>query len=297
MTHSHDHHDHYHQSGENIKLAFWLNFGFSLLEFAGGFYSNSVAILSNALHDLGDSFSLLLAWYFHKVSDKKRDAKYSYGYKRFSLLGAYINSIVLLVGSIFIIIESVKRFTEPAEPKAMGMIVFAVAGVVVNALAMVRLQKGASMNERVVSLHFLEDLLGWISVLIAAVVMLFVRLPMLDSILSLGIAAFILFNIYRNVRSSMKVILQGVPEDVDEEKVLETILSEAHVLSVHDLHIWSMDGEYSVLTAHLVVDKTIAAISETEILKASLRDKLIKLRINHPTFELEHEDSGCSGGC
>lgn len=296
MGHNH-HHEHHHHAGENIKVAFFLNFIFCIIEFIGGIFTNSVAILSDALHDLGDSVSLLLAWYFQKVSGKKRDAQYSYGYKRFSLLGALINSAVLLVGSVFIIIESVKRFAEPTQPKADGMIILAIIGLIANGLAVLRLKRGSSINERVVSLHLLEDVLGWVAVLIGSILMKFFDIPILDPLMSMGIATFILFNIYKNIKSTFKVILQGIPEDVDEEKITQSILDEAHVISMHDLHIWSMDGEYSVLTAHLVVDKSIASIEECDSIKKSLKEKLLLLGINHPTFEIEHEVSNCDGGC
>lgn len=291
------HHDHHHHSGENIKVAFFLNFAFCIIEFIGGFFTNSVAILSDALHDLGDSISLLLAWYFQKVSGKQRDAKFSYGYRRFSLLGALINSSVLLVGSVFIILESVKRLAEPTQPIAEGMILLAIIGLVINGLAVLRLKRGSSINERVVSLHLLEDVLGWAVVLIGSLLMMFFDLPILDPIMSVGIAVFILFNIYKNIRSTFKVILQGIPEDINEDVIKGLILSSPEVLSLHDLHIWTMDGEYNVLTVHLVVNESIMTLEQTDVLKCNIKEKLLQIGINHPTFEIEHLNSKCDKGC
>ncbi len=271
---SHEHH-HHHPSTENIKVAFWLNLSFSVIEFVGGMVTNSVAILSDALHDLGDSFSLLLAWYFQKVSLRKRDTKYSYGYKRFALMGALINSAVLLVGSAFIIYESVQRLLSPQQPDAKGMLVLAIAGIVINGLAVFRLKKGSSINERVVSLHLLEDVLGWIAVLVASVIMMFAHIPILDPILSIGIAAFILFNIYRNIRSSLKVILQGTPENIDEEEIKALIVNMPEVKSIHDLHIWTMDGEYNILTVHVITQNNIYTTEDAD----KLRQKLPQCRL------------------
>ena len=293
---AHDHHHHHHGT-ENIKTAFFLNLGFCIIEFAGGIFTNSVAILSDALHDLGDSFSLLLAWYFQKVSNKKRDAKFSYGYKRFSLLGAFINSAVLLVGSVFIITESVKRFAEPTQPKAEGMLILAIVGVLINGLAVLRLKKGSSINERVVSLHLLEDVLGWVAVLIGSLIMMYFDVPILDPIMSLGIAGFILFNIYKNISSVFKVILQGTPEDIDEKQIIESLKEFKEVIDFHDLHMWSMDGEYNILTVHVVVDNSIQSLTETDALKLKIKEKLSHMKINHPTIEVEHEDSNCDKGC
>lgn len=293
---AHEHHHHHHGT-ENIKTAFFLNLGFCIIEFIGGIFTNSVAILSDALHDLGDSVSLLLAWYFQKVSNKKRDAKFSYGYKRFSLLGAFINSTVLLVGSVFIITESVKRMMEPTQPKAEGMLILAIVGVVINGLAVLRLKKGSSINEKVVSLHLLEDVLGWVAVLIGSLIMMYFDVPILDPIMSLGIAGFILFNIYKNIRSAFKVILQGTPEDIDEKQIIESLKEFKEVIDFHDLHMWSMDGEYNILTVHVVVDNSIQTLEQTDDLKCKIKEKLSHLGINHPTIEVEHEDSNCDKGC
>ena len=164
--HDHDHnhhhgHGHHHHHGGNIRVAFWLNTGFAILELIGGFYTNSVAILSDALHDLGDSLSLGTAWYFERKSKQKRDAIYTYGYQRFSLVWAFINSIILIVGSVLILKEAFGRLFAPEHPDTTGMMIFAVFGILVNGAAMLRLKRGESINEKVISLHFLEDVLGW----------------------------------------------------------------------------------------------------------------------------------------
>lgn len=291
--HGHDHaHDHHHTT-DNIKLAFWLNLGFALLEFVGGLYTNSVAVLSDSLHDLGDSLSLGTSWYFQKKAQKHRDQHFTYGYRRFSLLGAFINSIVLTVGSIFIIAESVERIVSPAQPDAKGMLILAVIGIGVNLLAMLRLKKGKSINERVISLHFLEDVLGWAAVLVGSVVMMFYNVPILDPLLSLGIAAFILFNVYRNMKSVFQIVLQGVPENMSEEKIKETIASFPEVKGLHDIHVWSMDGNYNIVTLHVVVSNTLT-VDQREALKTRIKETLGKMSLQHTTVELETEGYPCA---
>lgn len=163
MAHDHAHHHldlEAAGSSRNIAVAFWINTVFALIEIVGGFYTNSMAILSDAVHDLGDSLSLGFAYYFQKKSLQKRDETYTYGYRRFSLLGAFINSAILIVGSAFIIQESLSRFYDPQQPDARGMLVLAILGIAVNGYAMLRLRRGGSINERVVGLHFVEDVLG-----------------------------------------------------------------------------------------------------------------------------------------
>ena len=153
VGHHHDHQHHSDVAGENIATAFFLNLFFCVIEAVGGFLTNSIAIMSDALHDLGDSISLGLAWYFQKVSKRKPDHTYTYGYKRFTILSAFLNSVILLTGSVFVLTESIKRVFDPVQSNARGMFILAVLGVLVNGVAVVRLKKGDSLNERVVSLH------------------------------------------------------------------------------------------------------------------------------------------------
>ncbi len=284
--------EHSHPTKDNIVVAFWLNTGFALLEVAGALFTNSVAIFSNALHDFGDSLSLGLAYYFHKKSSKKRDDSFSYGYKRFSLLGAFINSLVLVIGSTFILQEAVRRLTKPELADAKGMLVLAVIGIVVNTIAMLRLRSGSSINERVVSLHFLEDILGWIAVLTGSVVMLFANVPVLDPVLSIFIAGFILFNVYKNLRQAFRIILQGIPDNVDLEEITQKIKSIPGIAGIHDLHTWSMDGHYNIMTLHLVV-KPLTPHADLEQLKQEVRRQLERMNIQHLTIETEFEDQPC----
>lgn len=286
MGHNHSHdHNHNHSTG-NITVAFWLNTGFAILELAGGFYTNSVAIMSDALHDFGDSLSLGLAYYLQKKSEKGKDNLYSYGYKRFSLLGAFITSIVLTVGSIFIISEAIQRFANPQQPDTKGMLILALIGIAVNGAAMLRLKKGNSLSEKAVSLHFLEDVLGWVAVLIGALVMTFVNVPWLDPILSIGIASFILFNVYKNIRSVLKIILQAVPENLSEIELKKQLAEFIEIIEIHDIHSWSMDGSYNVVTFHAVLTENKTQ-SELEQLKRKIKDKLLHTNINHITIEFE----------
>jgi cobalt-zinc-cadmium efflux system protein len=292
--HQHHHHGHDHSHGEaNISFAFWLNTAFAIIELVGGYLTNSVAIMSDALHDFGDSFSLGISWYFQRVSKKKRDEKYSYGYKRFSFLGAFVNSIVLTVGSVIIIEESVRRVLSPEQPNATGMIWLAVLGISANGLAMLRLKKGKSINERVVYLHFIEDVLGWVAVLIGAIVMKFYTVPILDPILSIGIAGYILLNVYRNIKESLGIVLQAAPENVSEQQIKEAVLKYPEVLSVHDVHLWTMDGTYNVLSMHIVVSPE-KAIGDLEGLKHKIKHAMEHLDISHTTLEMETDTAHCA---
>lgn len=295
--HAHPHHS-VHEDVKNIKVAFFLNFSFTLIEFVGGLLTNSVAILSDAVHDLGDSFSLGLSWYFQRVSKRPSTKEYTYGFKRFSLLGAVVNSVVLLAGSVVILMRAIPRLFNPEQPDVKGMLLLALLGVAVNGLAVLRLRRGSSLNERVVSLHLLEDVLGWVAVLVGAGVMYFVDAPIIDPLLSVGISLYILYNVYRNIRQSMQIILQGSPAAVDMDEVQRAIVKMDGVRSLHDLHAWSVDGQYNVLTIHVVLQKE-QTMAELGLLKAAIRDALLMLGVQHTTieFEIAGEDCTMEGCC
>lgn len=291
-------HHHNHDGVKNIKAAFFLNLLFTFIELVGGILTNSVAILSDAVHDLGDSFSLGLSWYFQKVARRPRTKEYTYGYKRFSLLGAVINSVVLLVGSVVILVHAVPRLFNPQQPNVKGMLLLAILGVTINGLAVYRLRKGSSINERVVSLHLLEDVLGWLAVLVGAGIMYFVDAPFIDPLLSIGISLFILYNVFRNMRHSLRIILQGSPVKLDMEQVRISMLEIDEVQDVHDLHAWSVDGEYNVMTIHVVLREEKNMVNQQE-LKTRIRESLFRSGVQHCTieFELPNEDCEMEGCC
>ncbi len=281
-NHNHHHHGHHHTT-KNIKTAFFLNLVFTIIEIIGGFYTNSLAIMSDAVHDLGDSLSLGMSWYFQKLSNKKATKKYSYGYGRFSLLGAIINSVVLIVGSFFIISEAIPRIINPEEADATGMMWLAILGIIVNGAAVLKLKKGSSINERVVSLHLLEDVLGWIAVLIASIVMMYWDVPILDPILSLVIAGYVLFNVYRNIKDAFKIILQGVPNEISSDKIKEHIILHIdEVEDIHDCHIWTLDGEFHIATIHVIVKNKEFSWQKSNEVKENIKKLL------HDNFHLEH---------
>lgn len=292
--HHHGHTHHHHHGTENIQVAFWLNISFAVIEIAGGFYTNSLAILSDALHDFGDSLALGLAWYFANLADKERDRDYSYGYGRFSVLGAIINSLILIVGSIFIIKEAIPRILAPEQAMAEGMLVLAILGVIINGVAVWRMKSATSLNEKVMSLHLMEDLLGWVAVLIASVIMIFVDVPILDPILSLLIAAYILYNVTKNLKSSLRVVMQGTPAHIDLEILKKELIAlDPAITNVHDFHLWTIDGEFHIASFHLAVNTNVDK-EKAEQIKLAARTMLNKTyHIEHATIELHDDITTC----
>ncbi|MEA4967727.1 MAG: cation diffusion facilitator family transporter [Bacteroidaceae bacterium] len=274
-------------STKNIRTAFFLNLAFAFVELIGGIITNSVAILSDAVHDFGDSISLAIAWALQKKSNKAKDDKYSYGYKRFSLLSSVILSGILLVGSILILVEAIGRLFNPQEVNAQGMLWLAILGIIVNGLAALSVKRGKTLNERAVFLHIMEDVLGWIGVLVISIVMIFVNLPILDPILSISITIWVLYNVYKNLKATFNILLQAFPKDVDVKKLTKEIEAIDNVISIHDLHIWTQDGNSHVMTLHIVAEKNYEAI------KLKVREMAKAYNIDHVTIELEDKDSTC----
>ncbi len=285
---------HHHHSTKNIRLAFFLNVGFTILEIIGGLLTNSVAILSDALHDLGDSLSLGVSWYLEKKSKKGATSDYTFGYRRFSLLGALINSIVLIVGAVFIISEGIDRLINPQQSDARGMIVFAIIGVTVNGYAAWKLSSGKSMNEKVVSWHLLEDVLGWVAVLIVAVVLLFTDTPYLDPALSLLITAYVLYNVVKRLRETLFLFLEGKPKEIDLDEIKRKIESLENVYSLHHTHLWSLDGEHHVFSTHVKL-KGVSELNQIVKVKKSIKEMLKKdYDFSHYTIETELDEESCN---
>ena len=287
MAHTHDHNE------DNLKLAFFLNFGFAIAEIIGGIYTNSIAIMADALHDLGDSASLALSWRLEKLSEKGGDEKYSYGYKRFSLLSALVSALILITGAIIVIIEAVKRLQNPQPTDARGMLVFAIFGIVINGFAAYRAGKGKNMNSRMIYWHLLEDAMGWVAVLIVSLVLLVKDIYILDPILSLLVSGFVLFNVAKNIKRTINLFLQGVPESIQIPEIEAEILKMEKVKDMHHTHIWSLDGEHHVLTTHIV----LCLDSKKEDIRR-IKDRIRKLtelyNLAHTTVEFEYLDDDCS---
>ncbi len=290
-VHEHEAHHHHHASG-NIRVAFFLNLGFTIIEIAGGIFTGSTAILADAVHDLGDSFALGQAWYFESISGGKSSERYSYGYKRFSLLGALISTIVLLTSSFFVLAQAIPRILDPHKPDAGGMILLAIAGVLVNGIAMARLSKESGMNARVVALHFLEDMLGWVAVLVVAIILKFWNVPVLDPLLAVMITLYILSGVIKNLRSMVPVFLQAVPDELDLGVITREIEKLEHIHAVHHAHVWSLDGVHSVFTAHLEVDTMLEAEAYMQ-LKERIRALVVRHGLYHSTVEIEYPGEAC----
>lgn len=270
---------------KNILIAFILNLSFSVFEFLGGIVTGSIAIISDSVHDAVDASSIGIAYFLEKKSKKKPDDIYTYGYSRFSVVGGTITTLLLLFGSAFVIINSVKRIIFPTPINYNGMITLAIAGVLVNFSAAYFTHNGDSLNQKAVNLHMLEDVLGWCVVLTGAIIMKFTDIVLIDPIMSIGVALFVLINAIRNLKEILNIFLVKIPDSINIEKVKQDILQLEGVTDVHHIHIWSMDGQNNYATMHIVTNE--------RNIKEKIRKKLRKYGIFHTTLELEAEDECC----
>ena len=275
-----------------IGVAFGLNLAFTFIEVVGGLWTNSLAILSDALHDLGDSLAIGLSWFLARKSRQERDHRFSYGYRRLTLLGALTSALVLLLGSLLIMARAVPRLIHPEHSNAAGMIGLALLGLGVNGAAAWRLRRGRSLQSQMLTWHLVEDVLGWGAVLVVALALFFTDIHILDPLLSILVTLYVLAGVWRNVRRTMSVFLQATPEDLDLEALDRALASLPGVLSTHHTHVWSLDGEHHVLTTHLVVAPG-ATKAEIVRVKREALSLLSSIAPEHTTLEVEYEDEDC----
>jgi len=273
---------------KNILIAFLLNISFSIFEIIGGIFTNSIAIISDAIHDFGDAISIGISYFLEKKSKRKPDNKYTYGYTRYSILGAMITNTILILGSILVIYNAVERIINPKEINYDGMIFFAVLGVIVNSLAVYVTKKGDSLNQKAVNLHMLEDVLGWLVVLVSAVVIKATHINVIDPIMSIGVAGFILIHALKSCKIIIELFLEKTPDGIDVDKLKKHLLKIEEVKDIHHIHVWSIDGFNNFATMHVVVDLDNMKKAKQEI-KAELKEH----NITHTTIEFETEDEQC----
>lgn len=270
---------------KNILIAFLLNLSFAIFEFIGGVFTNSIAIISDSIHDIGDALSIGISFFLEKKSKQRPDDKYTYGYIRYSVIGSLITTIILIVGSIFVIYNAINRILNPVEVNYNGMIIFAILGVIINFLAAYFTKEGNSLNQKSVNLHMLEDVLGWVIVLVGAIIMKFTDISIIDPILSLFVALFILKHTIDNFKLILDLFLEKTPNNINIDELKTHILKIKGIKDVHHIHIWSIDGYNNYATMHIV--------SNNKNVKEKVKEELKEHGISHATIELEDVNEEC----
>lgn len=277
-----DTHSHHKKAGENLAFVFFMNLAFNIIVIAGGLATNSMAILADCIHDFADTISIALAWALERVSQKDSTHNYSYGYQRFSILGAVIISVFVILMAFIILSEAIPRLFSPEGVDAEGMLIISIIGIIFKSISVYRLHKGETFNEKAILFHQLGDVFEWVAILILSVVLIFWDgAPYLDPFVSIGIAIWLIFNLGRNLYKSLEVLLQKTPDNFDVDEFKHQILAIDGVNSLDDVHIWSLDGIDSVMTVKVDVDFK----KEIENIKKEIYDVSIKYHVVDITIE------------
>ena len=250
-----DTHHHHKKAGENLAFVFFMNLAFNIIVIAGGLATNSMAILADCIHDMADTISIAVAWFLENVAQKDSTDKYSYGYQRFSILGAVIISIFVIIMAFIILYEAIPRLFAPEGVDAGGMLIVAIVGIMFKSISVYRLHDGETFNEKAILFHQLGDVFEWVAILLLSLVLMFWDgAPSLDPFISIGIALWLIFNLGRNLYKSFEVLLQKTPDHFDVNKFKESVLNIDGIESFDDFHVWSLDGIDSVLTLKVSID-------------------------------------------
>ncbi len=276
---------------ENIKIAFLLNLAFSIVEAIGGILTNSISIISDSLHNLGDSITIGINYIFEKKSKKLPNKEYSYGYLRYTMLGSLIASFILLVGSVVIIYNVVPRLIKPLSVNYDAMIIFGIFGLLINLYATIKIMRSKEKDKKI-NTHMIEDTVIWLFILTGSICIKVFDLVIIDPILSLLIAVYILYQVYKYMKNIYNIFMEKVPKNVKIDEIKKDIENNENVDNVHHIHIWSMDGVNNYMTAHIHLNKVL---SEEEIIKTKndVKNKLKEDKINHITLEVEYFNEKC----
>lgn len=291
------HHHHHHMtpdaSTRNIGLAFWINLIFAAIELVGGWWTQSLAVTSDALHDFGDAISLGLGYFLQRKSATGPTENFSYGMRRLSLLSAFISGVVISTGAAFIAIEAIRSFREPRDPHGLGMMSLAILGIAVNGFAAWKLSHGQTQNEKILSWHLIEDLLGWVAVLIGSIFITLYKWNWLDPVMALLISLFVFYNVLRSLYETVTLFLQANPDPDGLRQFRAQVEELPDVYETHDVHFWSLDGVRHVLSLHAVLND----ISKAEDVKEKIRELGRSLGDCHVTIEVESTDEHCHNDC
>lgn len=277
-----DEHNHHKKAGDNLLFVFFANLCFNIIVIIGGFLTNSMAIIADSMHDLSDTIAIGIAWILERVSQKDPSDKYTYGYKRYSVIGAVITSSFVIFISFFVIYEAIGRILSPVTPDGEGMLILAVIGIIFKGIAVWRLHGAETFNEKAISFHLLSDIFEWIAILILALLVIFWDVSFLDPFVSIAVSLWLLYNIGKTFLESWRVLIQKIPSNIDVDQLKTEILAVNHVLNIESFHLWSLDGIDSVLTLKLSIDD----FENTGEIKNNIRNLSSKYHITDITIEI-----------
>ena len=299
MSENHAHCAHSHASNKVVlRNSFLIIFTFMLIEVAGGFLTNSLALLSDAGHMLSDAAALGLSLFAFKFGERKGNLQKTFGYKRVEILAATINAVTLIVIAVFIIIEAARRLQNPPEVATVGMLIVSALGLLVNIIAAWYMLRGGDVRENVnmrgAYLHVLGDALGSVGAITAALAMMWFGWGWADAAASVLVAALIVKSGWGVLKDSLNILMEGSPKGVSLDALVAQIRGVDGVLSVHDLHVWSITSGANALTAHIVVGGELS-VREAERILREISHEMEHLGITHTTLQCESSENECDG--
>ena len=270
-----------------VWLAFFLNLTYAIVEFIAGGVFGSSAVLADSVHDLGDAIAIGISAFLESISNREEDSHYTLGYKRFSLLGAMITAVILMTGSVLVILENIAKIFHPQPVNDEGILWLGIIAIIINVLASLVIRKGQTKNESILSLHFLEDTLGWVAVILMAIVLRFTDWYILDPLLSLAISFFILSKALPRFWSTLKIFLDAVPEGVETSDLEKDLEALPNVNSVNQLSIWSMDGLENNAIVHICIKDWEQMMETKEVVRQCLEER----GVQNITIEVDSSQS------
>ena len=277
------------KTDKNILIAFILNITFAILEIIGGLITNSISIISGSVHDITDSFSIAFSYLLERKSRHKPNYKYTYGYIRYSVLSAFITTIILILGSLLVIYNAIIRLINPIIINYDGMIIISLIGILFNFLAVKKTKGGHSLNQEAVNLHLLQDVLSWIVVLLGATIIKITKINYIDSIMSLIISIYIIFHALKHLKMVLDLFLEKTPNNINIRKIKKDLLEKQNIIDINNIHVWSIDGHDNYATLHVVIND-----DEVEEIEKVIKEYLKKENISHTTIEIERKKYGKS---
>lgn len=274
-------------SKTSIWLSFFLNLSYAIVEFIAGGIFGSSAVLADSVHDLGDAIAIGISALLETISNRDEDGQYTLGYKRFSLLGSMLTAVILMIGSVLVILENVTKIVHPQPVNEEGILWLGIIAVTINVLASLVVRKGKTKNESILSLHFLEDTLGWLAVILMAIILRYTDWYILDPLLSLVISIFILSKAIPRFWSTLKIFLDAVPEGVETSDLEKDLEALPNVKSVNQLSIWSMDGLENNAVVHICIWDWEQMMETKEVVRQFLEER----GVQNITIEVDSSQS------
>ncbi len=296
-----EHHDHNHSisSLENINRAFYIGIGlnslFTIIEFVVGYFTNSLALMADASHNLSDVISLIISLIGMRLAQKTATYLYTYGYKKASILASLINSVLLIVIVLKIFIEAIERLSNPQEVVGIAIIITAIIGVFINTISAYLFYKGQKqdINIKGAFLHLIIDAVVSLGVVISGVVIYYTGWNIIDPIISVIIVLVILFSTWSLLKESIRLTLDGVPKNIDVKEIEQLLLNNKMIKEIHHLHIWALSSSQNALTVHIILKEEFKA-EEFLCAKSEIKHELEHHNIHHSTFELDDSTSECN---